>query len=381
MPILSQRFMTSAWSYVVLAALGPSLALAAEPTPAQSKPAESKPAESKPVQPKATQPSPSAAAPPSPSTTSVEPAPSPEAPSPEALQEAKQRFDRGFELYEEGEYPLALIEFNRAYELVPNYRVLYNIGQVCIQLGRYANARRALDEYLKQGGDSLAPERRAAVSKDLEMLSHRTAFLTIASNVEGAEVLVDDVLVGKTPLGPALLVDAGVHRVTLRRPGYLPRTSSVTLAGGEEQALSVALQPQPEEKTIVVREREVIEDTGKTWMIAGWITTGALAAGAVVTGIMGSSEADELEQLRRGLAADYGGELPNRLNDASSNAKTLFLASDVLTGAALIVGGLSLWITLDPPEPERTPAQAPAPTSPGLEVGYADGRLQLRGSF
>lgn len=382
MPILSQRFLTSAWSYMVLASLAPSLALAAGPTSAPSKPAESK----------AAQPSPSvaapAAAPPSASTTGVEPAPSPEAPSPEApspeaLQEAKQRFDRGFELYEEGEYPLALIEFNRAYELVPNYRVLYNIGQVCIQLGRYANARRALGEYLKQGGDSLAPERRAAVSKDLEMLSHRTAFLTIASNVEGAEVLVDDVLVGKTPLGPALLVDAGVHRVTLRRPGYLPRTSSVTLAGGDEQALSVALEPQPEEKTIVVREREVIEDTGKTWMIAGWITTGALAAGAVVTGIMGSSEADELEQLRGGLAADYEGELPNRLNDASSNAKTLFLASDVLTGAALIVGGLSLWITLDPPEPERTPAQrpTPTPTSPGLEVGYADGLLQVRGSF
>ena len=119
-------------------------------------------------------------------------------------------------------------------------------------------------------------------------------------------MLVDDLLVGKTPLGPALLVDAGVHRVTLRRPGYLPRTSSVTLAGGEEQALSVALQPQPEEKTIVVREREVIEDTGKTWMIAGWITTGALAAGAVVTGIMGSSAADELEQLRRGLFGAAG---------------------------------------------------------------------------
>ena len=55
----------------------------------------------------------------------------------------------------------------------------------------------------------------------------------------------------------------------------------------------------------------------------------------------------------------------------------------MLTGAALIVGGLSLWITLDPPEPERTPAQrpTPTPTPPGLEVGYADGLLQVRGSF
>jgi tetratricopeptide (TPR) repeat protein len=299
------------------------------------------------------------------------------------LLEAKQRFDRGFELYEEGEYSLALIEFNRAYELVPNYRVLYNIGQVCIQLGQYANARRALEEYLAKGGEELADDRRAAVNRDLEMLSHRTAFLTIGANLEGAEVLLDDVLVGKTPLGPALLVDAGVHRITVRRSGYLPKTINVTLAGGDEQTRNLALEPQPEEKqTIVVREREVVEDNSTTWIVAGWVTTGVLAAGAVVTGIMGANEADELDKLRGGLAADYDGDLPNRLEDAKSNAKTLFLVSDVLTGAAVVVGGLSLWITLDPPRPEQpvdTPPQQQPPR--GVQVGYERGQLQLRGSF
>ncbi|HTV25644.1 MAG TPA: PEGA domain-containing protein, partial [Polyangiaceae bacterium] len=267
----------------------------------------------------------------------------------------------------------------------------YNIGQVCIQLGQYANARRALEEYLSKGGDALPADRRAAVNKDLEMLGHRTAFLTIGANLEGAEVLVDDLLVGKTPLGPALLVDAGVHRVTVRRPGYTPKTSNVTLAGGDEQNLTVALERQPEEKqTIVVRE-QVVEDNATTWMIAGWVTTGALAAGAVVTGIMGASEADELDQLRGGLASDYtdgnrpGADvLQGRLDDTRSNAKTLFLVSDVLTGAALIAGGLSLWITLDPIRPERaaeTPTPTPTPTPGAVQVGYERGQLQLRGSF
>lgn len=368
MQLMRPRFLAS--SCVVAACLLPGGALAAEPTAAeQPAPAGASSA----ANPQAA-PQPQPAQNPAPAAAPAAP------PSPEVLLEAKQRFDRGFELYEEGEYPLALIEFNRAYELVPNYRVLYNIGQVCIQLGQYANARRALEEYLQKGGDGLAADRRAAVNKDLEMLRHRTAFLTIGANLEGAEVLVDDVLVGKTPLGPALLVDAGVHRVTLRRPGYLPRTSNVTLAGGDEQSLSVALERQPENKeTIVVREREVVEDNSTTWMIAGWVTTGALAAGAVVTGIMGAGEADELDQLRGGLASDYDGELPNRLDEARSNAKTLFLVSDVLTGAAVIAGGLSLWITLDPPEPER-PAETP-PLPRGVQVGYERGQVQLRGSF
>lgn len=358
-------------SCVVAACLLSAAAFAAEP-PATEQPANSaapsgaKPSGAVPLQQQqAPSPAPAADAPP---------------PSPEALLEAKQRFDRGFELYEEGEYPLALIEFNRAYELVPNYRVLYNIGQVCIQLGQYANARRALEQYLAKGGDALAADRRAAVNKDLEMLTHRTAFLTIGANLEGAEVLVDDVLVGKTPLGPALLVDAGVHRVAVRRPGYVSRTANVTLAGGDEQTLSVALERQPEVKqTIVVREREAEEDNSATWMIAGWVTTGALAAGAVVTGIMGANEAGELDQLRGGLASDYDGQLPSRIDEAQSNAKTLFLVSDIMTGAAVVVGGLSLWITLDPPKPSR-PAETPV-QAPGVQVGYERGQLQLRGSF
>lgn len=299
---------------------------------------------------------------------------------PEAvLQEAKQRFDRGFELYDEGEYSLALIEFSRAYQLVPNYRVLYNIGQVCIQLGQYANARRALEEYRLKGGDELGRERREAIARDLEMLGLRTAFLAITSNVEGAEVLVDDISVGKTPLGPALLVDAGVHRISVRRHGYQSRSARVTLAGGDEQALALTLEPVPEARpTIVVRERPAVEDSSQTLMIAGWVTTGALVAGAIVTGFMGVGEADELEQLKGADARDYD-DLAGRLEDTQSNAKSLLLASDILSGAAIVVGGLSLWITIDPFESGDANRASEPPKA--LRVGYEDNQLQVRASF
>lgn len=304
------------------------------------------------------------------------------APSDAVVLEAKQRFDRGFELYDEGEYPLALIEFSRAYELVPNYRVLYNIGQVCIQLGQYANARRALEEYRQKGGEELSRERREAIAKDLEMLGNRTAFLLITSNVEGAEVSVDDVSMGKTPLAPALLVDAGVHRVSLRHVGYQPKSARVTLAGGDEHTLALDLEPQPEVKpTFVVRERA---DAGnsQTLMIVGWATTGALVAGAIVTGVMGVGEADELEQLKGADPRDYE-DLAGRLEDTKSNASTLLLTSDILSGAALVVGGLSLWITIDPLESGTPPADdAPGPKpAKGVQVGYQDSQLQLRASF
>ena len=363
-------------------AAAPKPTKAAKPTPAaDSKPAtETSPAvEAKPAA--------EATEAPKPALESSEPiaagaATGEKSPSEAVVLEAKQRFDRGFELYDEGEYPLALIEFSRAYELVPNYRVLYNIGQVCIQLGQYANARRALEDYREKGGEELSRERREAIAKDLEMLGVRTAFLLITTNVEGAEVLVDDVTVGKTPLAPALLVDAGVHRISLRHAGYQPRSARVTLAGGDEQTLALDLEPQPEEKPIIIRA-PIDEGGSQTLMIAGWVTTGALVAGAIVTGVMGAGEADELEQLRGADAGDYDGTLPSRLKDTKSNASTLLLTSDILSGAAVVVGGLSLWITIDPLESGTPPADAPPSSAPakGVQVGYQDSQLQLRASF
>jgi len=297
------------------------------------------------------------------------------------VEEAKQRFDRGLDLYSEGEYPLALIEFTRAYDLVPNYRVLYNIGQVGIQLGQYANARRALEEYVQKGGDTIPADRRAAVAKDMAMLEQRTAFIEITVNLVGAEVLVDDVIVGKTPLVPALLVDAGVHRILVRHPGYLPRNSQVTLAGGDRQALPLTLEVQPAEKsTIVVQEREV--QSHSTLIIAGWVTTGALATAAIVTGILGAGKAQDLEDLKASDPRDYD-DYGSELDSTKSSASSLLLASDVCTGAALVVGGLSLWVTLIPNEDsEAAASKKPVGTSGRpFQLGYEDNQLQFRGSF
>lgn len=362
-----------------------SSATAAAQAPAEPKAAPA--AGAKPAAPAADAPAPPASTAPAAAEATAAAAGEP-TPSPEVMAEAKQRFDRGFELYEEGEYPLALIEFNRAYELVPNYRVLYNIGQVCIQLGQYANARRALTEYREKGGDGLSNDRRASIAKDLEMLDRRTAYLMITSNVSGAEVLVDDVVVGKTPLDAALLVDAGVHRVSLRRQGYQQRTNRVTLAGGDQQTAAVPLELIPEGKqTIVVRERAAEQDEFQTLMIAGWATTGALAAGAIITGIMGAGEAKDLEDLRKSDPTEYpdAEAFRSRLDSTKSSAGSLLLASDVFSGAAIVVGGLSLWLTVAPPTSEKAPAKEhPVPSSPpqpGLQVGYHEGQVQFRGQF
>ncbi len=55
---------------------------------------------------------------------------------PSARDRAIALFKRGLDLYAAGDYVGSRIEFQRAYDAAPNYKVLYNIGQVCFQLKR-----------------------------------------------------------------------------------------------------------------------------------------------------------------------------------------------------------------------------------------------------
>jgi Tfp pilus assembly protein PilF len=48
----------------------------------------------------------------------------------DAAEAAKQHFNRGVASYRDGDFDAALAEFEKAYETRPDYRVLYNLGQV-----------------------------------------------------------------------------------------------------------------------------------------------------------------------------------------------------------------------------------------------------------
>jgi Tetratricopeptide repeat/PEGA domain len=306
----------------------------------------------------------------------------PAAPSPDAIKEAGERYTRGISLYADGEYVLALVEFERAYQLAPNYKVLYNIGQVRIQLGRYAKAREALQQYLEQGGDDIAAERRRAVSADLEMLAQRTAKLAITVSEAGAEISLDGQVVGTSPLGDPLVVDAGEHTVEVRKVGFYDKAQRVTLAGRDEIPISVELAkvPEAEQRSVVVEHRTERVDTGKsarTTMWIGWAATGTLAIGAGVVGYLGVTKANDLESMR----TDYGVSR-QQLDDTKSSARTLFMISDITGAAAVIVGGLSLYLTLSnassgSPQPDRTPK----PSAPRVGLGLGPGSLKVSGTF
>ncbi len=304
-------------------------------------------------------------------------------PESQARTEAAERFQKGLAFYGEGDFQLALIEFERAHQLVPDFRVLYNIGQVAIQLGRFARARTALEAYLREGNAQLDEERRAAVSKDLEMLRGRTAFLVVSGAPDGAEVLIDELPQGETPLAGPLLLDAGEHRVVVRKPKHRLFTRWLTLAGAERLELSAVLEADSDNSVVGAQPGQVqpvseptksAEGAGSPYLTAGWVAAGSLAAGALATGIAGLVHANDLQALRAEPDPDR-----SALEAKSAQASTWFLATDILAATALATAGVTLYFTLA--QDNATSHSTTSASMQSLKVGVGPGSVRLFGTF
>ena len=316
----------------------------------------------------------------------------PGAAAPSVADEAGARFRRGVELFKEADFRAALIEFRRAYQLAPNYRVLYNLGQAHLELQDYAGALRAFERYLNEGGAQVPAARRAAVEAEIQKLQSRVARVEITANVAGAEIRVDDDVVGTSPLAQPVLVSAGRRKISAEKSGAPAATRTVDVAGGDRTTVALRIEggapvadavpapassrpagsPAEPADSARVRDQALPRDGGARaipWV--GWGVTGALVAGAAVTGLLALRAKDDLTQKQNTFPGD-----PTALGDARTKLRTFAVTSDILTGAAVIVGVTSLYFTLTSRRP-RAPVEASL--APRVTVGI--GHIQIDGRF
>jgi hypothetical protein len=313
----------------------------------------------------------------------------------ETLAEARTHYAKGTQFLNEGSYELAQAELLRAYQLAPNYKILYNIALCAVQLQDFAGAYRTFEQYLNEGGTALGSSRRQEVEKQLEFLKARTATLELATNVVDADVLVDDVPVGKSPLPKALLVNAGRRKLSLVKRGRLLATRMLMLAGGESLKASVD-----------VDEAEVVRPTGtaagadasgaatehateaprpgsapdrtpaspqrKSFPWVSWAATGVLAAGAATFAVLSVGASNDLRDQKSTPNPN-----PEDLRRLDSRAGTYALVTDALTGAALVASGVSLYLTLRSPRADDGKPSARRTTN----VALSPTGVSLRGTF
>jgi hypothetical protein len=325
-----------------------------------------------------------------------------EAQTPTAAQreDAKRRFQSGLDLFKEGNYPASLVEFKRAYEIAPNYNVLYNIGQVYFQLQDYVNASRYLNQYLDEGKQRITPSRRSEVEADLEKLKARIAQVQVSLNVSGAQIFVDDAPVGTSPLGAPIQVSAGRRLFSASKEGRQTVRKTVEVAGGDRlevvidlpelapgQAPSPPIVPpsqdggtQPPPPVVDGQPQPEGEKPFPVAPVVAWGITAALGGGAAIFGVVALGNDDDLAALKSQPDPDR-----EQVDSAASSTTTMAAIADVFLVATVIGAGVSTYLTIDyivsdPPPPEGSEA-GKAPPRPSVAARVGPGSFALGGSF
>lgn len=171
------------------------------------------------------------------------PAPAPaSAPKTEAelnKAQAAQRFDRGLQLFNEGDNAGALAEFKQTYALMPNPIVLFNIGLVYAAMSRPVDAVDALAAVVDSA--TLSPEQRERAQKMLADQQQRIGRVAVTTVPTGARIDVDGVEVARTPLTAPLRVAEGSHVVGAVAEGYAHARKEIIVAGNADAAVNFEL--------------------------------------------------------------------------------------------------------------------------------------------
>jgi hypothetical protein len=177
--------------------------------------------------------------------------PAPAAPAaPKALRdelprEALHDWDAARELYEAKDFEGAAVEFQRAYEISKNPRVLFNVAICQKNLAHYARAVALLRRELREGGASLADAEQARVRDAIETIQTFVTGLELTVSEPNATVAIDGrELDERTPFAAPIPIEVGIHTLTIRKQGFHERTITVQASAKVNTAPpAVVLEP------------------------------------------------------------------------------------------------------------------------------------------
>ncbi len=208
--------------------------------------------------------------------------------------------------------------------------------------------------------DDLIAEARAAVKVLLRPLMKKAeGALSLACSEEGAEVYVDDLMIGTTPL-PTRKLPGGYHALKVKKASFVVFAKDVLIEPGKTSRLEAVLIPSPE--FIVGYEQRASTYRSLAWTFTALAVASAGAAGGLLVwndGRLGDYRQDRKRYEEEGIGDAAA------LNDRADSINLVDTLSWVMggIGVASLGTALYLWIAGDPPgryEHLRTKTQVEA---------------------
>jgi PEGA domain len=157
---------------------------------------------------------------------------------------ARHAWDAAKQLADANDYKGALVEFQRAYDLSQNPRVLYNVGVVEKLLTHYARAVSAWNRELTEGAGKLTPAETTELKNAIGIVQQFVTTIDVTANESAATLYIDDYAVGQTPFTASVPIDVGKHTLRLSKAGFVDATQQVEVASGQKTSVTFKIDPQ-----------------------------------------------------------------------------------------------------------------------------------------
>jgi hypothetical protein len=284
------------------------------------------------------------------------------------LLEASKHFGHGVKLSDDGDWRAALIEFERAYAIAPNFRVLFNMGQCRYQLHDYPGALAAFQRYKSESGDAVPPDRRAQLDADIDLLKGRVATLRVVSATTDAQVTLDEANIGTTPLSSPVAVSAGRHKLVLRKAGKTDAERSFDIAGEETLEIKLDLGGPSIDTEPAQAGRSIAP------AVVGFSVAAAGIAVGSVFGLLAISDKSELDRACDGKSCPPSSQATFNDGRRDGLVSTIgFVAAIAGAGA-----GTAYLLFTSPRRPEGASATR---SWPSLQVFVGPGAIATNGTF
>lgn len=187
-----------------------------------------------------------------------------------------------------------------------------------------------------------------------DILAKKSGQLAVGAAEEGATVVLDDVVVGVTPLAQPLTVGGGAHTLVVEKRGFVRFARDVTVAEAQETRVEVLLQPSADFVTDYREHASFKRKLAWAGIIGGGV---ALAAG----GILYAKGASDASDLKRDIAtynasglrdSDTAARLESR--DSSIGKLDTVAVISATVGVAALATGIVLYVTGDDPNRYET---------------------------
>src|SRR3984957_8849132 len=158
--------------------------------------------------------------------------------------DARRDYDAGKLLFEDGDYATALLKYQAAYDQTHDPRLLWNVAVCQKDLRHYARAASTLGRSLAEGGGLLSAPPRHDAQEFARAIAPFTVPTVIQVSEPGAQIWIDDTLVGQSPLSDKVALDMGTRRVRVKKDGFRLFDREFPVGGSAATTIEVTLERQ-----------------------------------------------------------------------------------------------------------------------------------------